>query len=310
MEIAGNTVSARQRRPPRLILYANDINPEHSQSVKEALNENFEDGRVECNVTTKDYHVCLEDTVLLTRKKRRKSFVFLDPYGYKDISIDDLRKLLSSGSCEVLLWLPASHMSRFRSNGTPDSLERIQDDLGLTSVEFDRLPAGNRQRGYIDLLLEGFRSTFRNAFVDSFYIKADATTHHAMFFFTPHIKGAEKLLESKWAIDNEEGRGWSYEKNSDGLFGDSVRVNELERELRDVGSILYEPEGASNVEMYQLAIANGFLPKHLTEVFKSMKDLAVCPVKPGEKVRKGAHYINYKRFKESDAKIRFKLPQR
>ncbi|MBK9289059.1 MAG: hypothetical protein IPN38_15595 [Flavobacteriales bacterium] len=99
-------------------------------------------------------------------------------------------------------------MYRFGERATPDSLDRllaelVPDDQRRFNDEFD----------FIEKLRSGFERKFwSETFVEPFTIQKDAGTVYALFFFTRNELGMEKMLEVKWKIDGEAGRGWTYVK--------------------------------------------------------------------------------------------------
>ncbi len=65
-------------------------------------------------------------------------------------------------------------------------------------------PSGMDVWGHIDHTKELFtRLVGERFFVDSFTIQKDASTVFCMFFFTPHIRGFEKMLEAKKPQERE-----------------------------------------------------------------------------------------------------------
>ncbi len=50
---------------------------------------------------------------LVSRAKGAKGLFFIDPFGYKAIKPDDIRKMLDKGGTDVFLWLPIAQMYRF-----------------------------------------------------------------------------------------------------------------------------------------------------------------------------------------------------
>lgn len=101
------------------------------------------------------------------------------------------------------------------------------------------------------------------------------------------------MLEAKWEIDNEEGRGWTYKNpETPTLFNitTSDKVNKLEVFFRT-----FLKESRTNAEIYEATLHQGFRPTHAVEVLKSL--IAQSKIKVtsnvGQKWRKGAFYINY-----------------
>ena len=217
----------------------------------------------------------------------------------------DIRALLRNGNTEVLLWLPMSHMNRFSIKETPAALQNLQGELDITADDF-----GERMshRKYIRLFTNKMKLAVGKQYVDSFFIKASPTTYHAMFFFTSHVRGAEKLLEAKWKIDTDSGEGWDH-KQIGGLFGSELKVGGLDQLLR---SRQLSPliAGCTNIDLYDWTIQQGYLPKHTNEVLKSMvgEGLSVTKFNSSELARRGSYYISYAHSKQPP-KVTLQLKQ-
>lgn len=115
------------------------------------------------------------------------------------------------------------------------------------------------------------------------------------------------MLETKWEIDSEEGRGWTY-KNPDvpGLFNFSTldKVNKLEIYFRS-----YLKDQRTNGEIYQATLHHGFRPTHAVEVLKGLAAQNKIRVtsNDGHKIRKGSYYINYNEYCDRPNRLSIQL---
>ena len=112
------------------------------------------------------------------------------------------------------------------------------------------------------------------------------------------------MLETKWQLDGEEGKGWSYEKTAD-LFA-IFKTNPLEEKLV---SLLLSEKKVYNGDVYEFTLRNGFLPTHSVDVFSSLQTMGKLEVLAdgSDKVRKGAFYINYENYRNFPQKVLFQL---
>lgn len=251
---------------------------------------------------SKDYKEIVDSlSTYIQNLKNEKAFVFIDPYGYKEIRASEIKKLLQSKKSEVLLFLPTQFMYRFDEKGTPEALIQIIEEL----VDIKNWKPSNSVYQFIYQFKEALKNYLGNDFfVDTFTIEKDAASVFCLFFFSSHIRGFEKMLETKWQIDDDEGKGWSYEKSGD-LFAD-FKTNLLEEKLIE---LLSTSHNVYNGKIYEFALRNGFLPTHVVEIFNSLQTngkLTVLSDKK-DKVRKGAFYINYDNYKTSPEKVYFKI---
>ncbi|OQP68290.1 three-Cys-motif partner protein TcmP [Niastella populi] len=287
---------------PKIDCHFNDIDPKKVEKVTHVLNDKslFYPEFGDINFSTNDYQVLYEHILSLLPKlksQNQKAFIFIDPYEYKHIKASQIKNLMANGNAEVLLWLPTQFMYRFANNGTPEALK----DFILEIVpNFGEWKPGNVWE-FIRKLKEGFQSYLGDRFfVDTFTIQKDASTVFCLFFFTSHIKGFEKMLEAKWEIDTEQGKGWDYAGNGPSLFHE-YKTNPLEEKLKE---FISEQERC-NGELYVFTLRQGFLPKHTNEVLYNWQCNGKLEVTManGVKARKGAFYIAYRYFKDENKKV-------
>ena len=153
---------------------------------------------------------------------------------------------------------------------------------------------------FISLLNKGFQNFLGNDFfVDHFSLKKEENTVFCLFFFTSHIKGFEKMLESKWEIDTEEGRGWEYNGNAPSLFFDQ-KTNELEALLQQ----FLKSGKKYNSDVYEFVLRQGYLTKHATEVLSNQQKNGQLQIflASGTNARKNSFYIKYHKPADVDNK--------
>lgn len=291
---------------PKIDCHFNDIEVYKVKKVEQALKEKSlyysEFGNL--GFSNEDYQVQYESLLTELPKLKalnQKAFIFIDPYEYKHIKASQIKNLMSKGSSEVLLWLPTQFMYRFANNGTPEALK---DFITEIIPNFDEWRLGNVWN-FIAELKQGFQNYLgKNFFVDTFTIQKDTNTVFCLFFFTSHIKGFEKMLEAKWEIDTEFGKGWDYTGNRPSLFHE-YKTNPLEISLRE----FLKSKKRYNGEIYEFTLRQGFLPKHTNEVFYNWQNNGGLEVltENGEKARKKSFYIAYNYFKDDSKKVNFTL---
>nr|WP_288340919.1 three-Cys-motif partner protein TcmP [uncultured Roseivirga sp.] len=256
------------------------------------LNDDYQDAWNKCHA---------EVTKMPTNER---AFVFIDPFGYKDISYSDIKSLLENKKTEVLLFLPTQFMFRFERKGTPTSLKRFIDEI----VPEEQWPNSFSGLSFIENLKSAFRKNLENdKFVDTFIIARDRNQFFCLFFFTGHIYGFDRMLDAKWKIDEEEGRGWSYEEPM-GLFSNLEKRPQIQKFEKELKAYLLNCN-PTNGELYEFTLRNGFLPKHCNEVLRSLLKTTGLKVfdNKGNLIKKEAFYINYKNFKFTPEKVKFEL---
>jgi len=301
------TNPAKRRLIPPVNCHFNDLDEKKVEKVKSAVaakSLHYPDfGSIA--YSSLDYQRKLDEslqTFQKLRSQKQKAFVFIDPYEYRHISGSQIAGLMASGCVEVLLWLPTQFMYRFASNGTPEALKDFIVEL---IPDFD-------DQGFHDVwsFIKKIRDGFQNLlgekfFVDTFTIQKDPSTVFCLFFFTSHILGFQKMLEAKWDIDTEQGKGWHYQEDQLNFLA-QYKTNPLEADL--VEFLRAKPR--SNVELYRFTLSRGFLPKHTNEVLRNWQNTQkISLTSPtGTRLRKGAFYIAYEYYKSDQIKSIISLP--
>jgi hypothetical protein len=135
-------------------------------------------------------------------------------------------------------------------------------------------------------------------FVDNFSLQKEENTVFCLYFFTTHIKGFEKMLEAKWEIDTDQGRGWKYSDSSIqvSLFEEAF-TNELEDRLKN-----YLKEKRFNGEVFEFTLRQGYLPKHTKQIFQQWQNNNLLDVNlaNGQKARKNSFYLKYHKPSDND----------
>jgi hypothetical protein len=164
---------------------------------------------------------------------------------------------------------------------------------------------------YIQFIADALQ--YDKFYATSYYIERDTTNYFALFFITAHIFGFEKILEVKWDLDEEAGRGFKIPSMKVGLFDDLFAEEEKDKNAAKLESILLEllAESKTNRQVYEETLKRGFLPKHVNGIFEKWQSnsnnckFTVHDIKAGKDARKGAFYIAYKYYK--DDKVLFKV---
>jgi three-Cys-motif partner protein len=234
---------------------------------------------------------------------KEKAFIFIDPYGYKDISVKNIRQLLSSGKTEVLLFLPTQFMFRFENKGTPESLKQFINEL----VPVEIWPKSETGIEFIENLRDAFREAVgEKVFVDSFIITRDKNQFFCLFFFTSHIYGFDRMLDTKWQIDADEGRGWYYEELS--LFNQVPKKPNTIKFEKKLISFLRDTH-KTNGQIYEFTIRNGHLTSHANDILRKIQTDGHLEVKlkDGTLFTGRSFFINYQEYRDNYDRIRLKI---
>lgn len=237
-----------------------------------------------------------------------RNLIFIDPYGYKDIKKELLINLMNNGRTEVILFLPISHMQRFTNAA-------IQDEDSITQYEplrhfvYSFFPEEHhpirqntvKVKDYIQYIADALK--FGNQhFATSYYIERDKANYFALFFMSSNIFGFEKILETKWKLDEEHGGGFKLPEATGNLFAEEFALEAKTENARKLKGILETAlkRPQTNKDIYELVVRNEFLPKHANEVLKELQNsnskFKVTNYLTGKDARKNAFYLSYKQY--------------
>jgi len=266
---------------------------------------------VPANATIEYYDKEFEEILLKSIERVRstlksKALFFIDPYGYKNIKPQHIKTLLSLKSTEVILFLPAPHMYRFANKCLTSQFcgsEPLHDFL--TELFCDTEPSFNSVDDFIYRCREQFKKYLlsEKIFVDSFVIERDKKNTYCLFFFTSNILGFEKMLEAKWKIDTEQGRGFkiSYQMS---LFS-GVKFSDYPKILE---KYITESDYVTNKQLYYFGLNYGYLPKHSNEVLKDLTNSGKLEIQSMDGKTAKGYYISYKNYCEPpDRRIAFRI---
>ena len=297
----------------QISLIVNDIEQQKIELVRnyiEPLNTNF------CNVEYYNLNIeemfdIVQQEVSVTTEDSR-NLIFIDPYGYKEIKKETLYQLMKNGKTEIILFLPISHMHRFTQKAIHDE-ETVQYEP-LRKFVNSYFPENHEMirehvpvMKYIQYIKEALR--YNTFYTTSYYIERDAANHFALFFMSSHIFGFEKILEVKWELDEEAGRGFRIQSTQKGLFDDHFLKEAKGENATKLESILRNllAEDKTNRQIYEETLKNEFLPKHANEIFRAWQSnnpkFKVYDMKTGKEARKGAFYITDYKVKQVLFKI-------
>jgi len=161
--------------------------------------------------------------MLTLHETKKTSFgpalAFLDQFGYGDISMKLISRILRFGQCEVFSYLEYKNMNRWIADPTK-------------APAFTRAYGGEEWRGALNLperdrrtfLLEQYKAALKNPargnakYVVSFSMfDKNGLPLYWLFFCTNHIRGLEEMKRAMWAVDKTGDFRFSDKDNPDQL---------------------------------------------------------------------------------------------
>lgn len=133
-------------------------------------------------------------------KQLAPTFAFLDPFGYRDVPIDLIARLLSFQRCELFIYFDYNSVNRFATAGT--SVDHLFEALYGTD-EFKAAPATGNERK--DFLVRLYERQLRNVcgfeHVQSFEMLNEKNrTGNYMIFCTRSKKGLDGMKSAMWKV--------------------------------------------------------------------------------------------------------------
>jgi three-Cys-motif partner protein len=143
------------------------------------------------------------------------SFVFIDPFGYKDFSLALSGRILAFPKCELLIYVPWPHVARFIATGKTDQAitNLFGDDTWKPAAALGGKAA---EEALHSLFLEKVRQAA--GYAASFEIdttRGRGWSGYTLYFGTSHALGLRKMKNAMWRLDPAAGSGFSYSDNPD-----------------------------------------------------------------------------------------------
>ncbi|GAA4461347.1 hypothetical protein GCM10023189_36780 [Nibrella saemangeumensis] len=305
-------------------LNINDGNPKSVDKVSLYLTQlNKEDRCCDLQITNLDASDAFKNIIaqLSSKSSRERSLIFIDPTGYKVIHRENLLTLLKLNT-EVVLFLPVSFMYRFKEVVQKDYNKAAYVHLRRFLYEFFDESHPIRQEKEMDVfefinhLEEALR--FENTFyTTSFFLQRNTNNYYALFFITSNILGLQRIIDAKWEIDPEQGRGFVYEADAIPsqlpLFPEikppffKLRMEELERKIT---LYISNNQNCTNCDLYQFVLTEGFRTPHANQVIKKLRQepkIQVIDLETNKEVRGHGTYLDYDHFKNKHQRVAFKM---
>lgn len=306
MKTIKNHHFSNQKKSPNIDVWFNDngaseieIGKKKIERVKTFVSEIYCPKNVTIKYSDLDYLNVISDVQKnVERYKKEKHLIFIDPHGYKDIKLARLKNLLLKRNTEIILFLPLFDMYRFANKSMKENFS------GGTSLREFLMDVFNSKKTHFTSIFD-FRDQLKNAFsihtdcfVDTFLLQKEKNNYYALFFFTPNALGFEKMLEAKWKIDENEGRGFKLNSNQQSFF-EEIEISSYPEDL-----LFYLKIRRSNSELYIFGLNNGYLPKHTIKVLKPYRNNSQIVVFDSlkNKMPKNGYYLTYKNYKSPPEK--------
>lgn len=129
------------------------------------------------------------------------TFAFVDPFGYKDVSMAQLKDFLGFPKCELFIYFDFNSANRFATSGQVDeSFEQLYGTNQFAQAP----PAGDPGRGSFltDLYEAQLREVCKFPYVQRFaMVNSQGRTGNYIFYCTRSYTGLKSMKAAMWKID-------------------------------------------------------------------------------------------------------------
>ncbi len=166
------------------------------------------------------------------------TFAFIDPFGYKASSMSLAGRFLEFSRCEVLIFLPLTHVARFVGR---DGQENAMNSLfGCRRWEDAKELQGSARREFLlELFEERLHGQGKVEHVRSFELRTADGNDYRLVFASQHDRGLELMKDAMWSVDFVKGTRYIATRTAQGqevLFTpdpDAVDTSPLLSHLRE-----------------------------------------------------------------------------
>lgn len=272
----------------------NDANPEHAKSLQREIDSfpGNEDLAIRPRVTDEEVGNKIFST--LERYKEIPTLLFVDPWGYKGLSLGLINAILRNWGCDCIFFFNYNRINAGLSNPV---VKRHMDVLfgepraDALRKKLEPLQPNEREITVVEELAQSLKELgARYVLPFCFKNEAGKRTSHHLIFASKHPKGYEMMKEIMWGHSSEHHQGVA----SFGYCPASVihpLLFELNRPLDDLEEMLSSEFTGQTISVdliYQLHnIGRPYVRKNYKEVIRAMEaNGAVRANPPADKRRK------------------------
>jgi three-Cys-motif partner protein len=279
---------------PKITIIFNDINQNFIIDLKTELNKIDIPHNIKIpEPTCQDFKEFITNkSEEFTRIIEPKCF-FLDPFGYSNINIANLKTIMEFSYTEVLLFIPTFHIYRF-SNSKKNEKKRIKFLKEFTI----------KGPGYYSSPDE-FIGSIRQRLVQEIgtdYVRAitidGGQTKNTLFFLTKNIVGMNNVNDIFWKL-SKDGKVITASKNLGRykdleLFGSEIFTVEYNDYKNNLEQFIKERRKATNKEVIFFTVKKGMKLKHANDALKQLENQGKINKKHLDKNKKRGFYVAIK----------------
>jgi len=253
-----------------LVLF-NDQKRENIKNLKSELEKiNYDDSIIKITTKSKKYENYIDTFIEKQQAKKYRNyskFIFLDPFTYSNVKMDDLNRLMRIKNTEILLFLPIFHSYRFSN---------VDFDEGHKTKVFMKeftTKGVHEYNNIIEFMFSIRKKLIKDVKIDFVrpVLLDGGARKNALFLLTKHEKGM-LLMNTVMFKNSDDGfRLITDNLNQDTLF----KADEFSSYLENFKTIFInrlKKKSFSNKKIVDFTIKEGFLPKQSNKILKELYD--------------------------------------
>ncbi len=180
-------------------------------------------------------------------KKLAPTFVFIDPFGFKDIPFEVIKRLMECEKCEVLITFMFEEINRFIDD---PKLERTYNSL-FGTYEWKEVRVGKNPQERQKILHGVYEKQLKRIakHIISFKMKNKMNkTDYFLFFATNNITGLKRMKSAMWKIDQKG----SFQFSDAGFNPGQTTLFEIKPNYSQLKRIILEKYKGKSVDVEEL----------------------------------------------------------
>lgn len=256
------------RNKPNLKTYIlfNDQSKKNTDSLETELNKiEYNEKVISVTIKNEKYENYLNPFIEKLKKNRTPKFIFLDPFTYSNVKMNDLKKLMNLPYTEVLLFIPIFHSYRFAST------EFEKEHKTRKFIEEFTSKGVNNYENIIDFTLsvrEQLMDKLSLEFVRPVLLD-DGGRKNSLFLLTSHQKGM--LLMNKVVFKNsDDGIRFSVDNLYQDLLFKPEEISNFVDNFKKQLIVNLKKNKLTNKQIVDFTIQEGLLPKHSKKILNNL----------------------------------------
>jgi three-Cys-motif partner protein len=135
-------------------------------------------------------------------KQLAPTFAFVDPFGFKGMSIDLLRRLLKSPKCELFILFSFNSLNRWITHPNEQIQNHLYDLFGTIDYEDAADLKGQQRKAFlVNLYEEQIRKIVGLEHVRGIEMVTKEGNSYFLIYGTRHLSGLRAMKEAMWKLD-------------------------------------------------------------------------------------------------------------